>query len=563
MSASPAAACILVLLLVSAPPVRGQKPSQLDVAAADFRNGRLTEAEQILKTILGSHPSDFDALMLIGPVLDSQQRYSEAGNYYEQALSLAPESPQILNNAANHFLAAGDETRARELYQRLIAREPHHANANLQLAQLSLNAGQGAAALAFLDHIQAPDHTAANVRLLTARALGQTGHCREAANLLHALERAAASDPQWTYSLGMTFAQCELYRDAERVLAPLARTQMHDFDVQYNYALAAFRSKDFRVAERAFAAASSERPSDSDARHWLSQTRLNLAGELFHSRGASQALAELDLVPTDERAGDYYLLRAQILDAAGRANEAADSINAALRAAPAREDLYFGAVSFLLKHKLYHESLDLLQQAQRFVPDSRQLQLAQAITLELLNRQVDSQALLVRMQQRWPEWDRPFLLQGILLEIQLKSADALPMLKHAIALGAETPEAYYYEALALTHAAPANLPAADDAIQHALALTSKDPYIYLLAGRISLGRRHYPVAIRNLTKALALQPTLIPAHYGLREAYRATGDPREAAELREIKRIAKGDLEREESPFSAADFLFAVPPPGS
>ena len=146
-----------------------------------------------------------------------------------------------------------------------------------------------------------------------------------------------------------------------------------------------------------------------------------------------------------------------------------------------------------------------------------------------------------------------------MLEIQLKSAEARQTLETAIALGANTPEAYYYQALAITHAAPDDLDAAQNAIAHALALTSKDPYVYLLAGKIALTKKDYSTAIGRLLEATRLQPTLVPAHYALRDAYKAVGeDQKSAAELDEIKRIANDNPADDKNPFSAQDFLFSV-----
>jgi len=221
--------------------------------------------------------------------------------------------------------------------------------------------------------------------------------------------------------------------------------------------------------------------------------------------------------------------------------------------------LYLQATGFLLKHKLYHEALDVLEQASRILPDARELLLAQAVTLELLLRGADARKLLAKMQDRWPEWDRPYLLSGILLEIQLKSAEARQTLETAIALGANTPEAYYYQALAITHASPDDLDGAQSAITHALALTSKDPYVFLLAGKIALAKKDYSTALGHLLEATRLQPTLVPAHYGLRDAYKAQGqEEKSAAELDEIKRIARENPADDENPFSMRDFLFSV-----
>jgi tetratricopeptide (TPR) repeat protein len=221
------------------------------------------------------------------------------------------------------------------------------------------------------------------------------------------------------------------------------------------------------------------------------------------------------------------------------------------------------ATGFLLKHKLYEKALEFLEQASRVVPDNRELLLAQAVTLAIIPRDEDAQRVLAKIQARWPEWDRAYLLNGIILEIQLKSAEARPLLETAIALGANTPEAYYYEALAITHTTPNDLESARNAIARALALTSKDPYIFLLAGKISLDRKEYSAAIQQLGRATGLLPTLIPAHYALHDAYKAIGDEQKsAAELEAIQHIADQNAASDKSPFPLEDFVFGVRPPG-
>src|SRR5436853_306145 len=59
----------------------------------------------------------------------------------------------------------------------------------------------------------------------------------------------------------------------------------------------------------------------------LSATRLDLATVLFHLDGAETALRELDRIPEADRKGDYYLLRAELLDSLGKIPEAADALN--------------------------------------------------------------------------------------------------------------------------------------------------------------------------------------------------------------------------------------------
>jgi tetratricopeptide (TPR) repeat protein len=242
--------------------------------------------------------------------------------------------------------------------------------------------------------------------------------------------------------------------------------------------------------------------------------------------------------------------------------EAAEALNNGIRAAPTRPGLYLQATGFLLKHKLYGDALRLLQQANRILPDNRDLLLAQAVTLAIMPRDEEAQRVLAKIQARWPEWDRPYLLNGIILEIQLKSEEALPLLQTAIALGANTPEAYYYQALAITHTAPEDLERAQNAIARALALTAEDPYVFLLAGKLSLAQKDYSVAIERLRHATQLLPTLIAAHYALHDAYKAIGDQQKSAvELDAIQGIADKNAASDASPFPMEDFVFSVRPP--
>lgn len=401
--------------------------------------------------------------MMKGMQLDSQRRFSEADPYYQQALKLAPKSPQVLNNVGNHYLASGHREQARKFYLEAVEIDPHHTNANLQLAQMCVEDKDGKQALAYLSRVRNSGNPDPDVAVLKGRA--------------------------------------------------------------------------------------------------LALIRLDQAIALFQKQGAQAALLELDQTATEDRNGDYYLLRAQILDSMGKTQDAVDALNRGMRAAPTRSDLYLQAAAFLLKHNMLREALELLQQASRVLPDDRELLLAQAVTFELLRREDDAQRLLDEIQTRWPKWDRAYQLKGILLEIQLKSVEARKALEKAIALGANTPEVYYYEALAITHANPDDVDAAQKAVNHALALTSTDPYAFVLAGKLALAKKDYQQAVHYMLAAKHLQPTLIPAHYGLRDAYKALGEEQKSvAEMEEIKRLAREDQSADQNPFAAETFLFEVRP---
>jgi tetratricopeptide (TPR) repeat protein len=273
-------------------------------------------------------------------------------------------------------------------------------------------------------------------------------------------------------------------------------------------------------------------------------------------------LAKLDNIPVDERSGDYYLLRAQILDSMGKTKEAAESLNRGIRAAPTRSDMYFQAAAFLIKHHQRQEAVGLLADATRRLPDRAELLMARAIVLELLKRSDEALQALAQMQSRWPEWDLPYLINGIILQNELKPAEARQMLDIAIALGTREADAYYYEALAITTATPDNLAEAQKAISQALALNAEDPAIRVLAGKIFLDRKDYNGAVEQLLAAVQLQPSMVRAHYLLRTAYRDLGDTDKAAnELKQIERITKENADPDQLSSSMERLLFGVRPP--
>ena len=189
-----------------------QQPSPdvaLDEAASAFEHGKTAEAEQKVQSVLERHPSDLRALLLAGAILDSEQRYSQAEQYHQRALKIAPGSAQVLNNVANHYLASGERRQARELYLKAVAVDPRHPNANLQLARMSVEDKQGRQALAHLSRVGNPRSTDPVMLELRARALSLTGQCSEASELASRLESQPAGDWRLHFSVIQSFLQTD------------------------------------------------------------------------------------------------------------------------------------------------------------------------------------------------------------------------------------------------------------------------------------------------------------------------------------------------------------------
>ena len=171
---------------------------------------------------------------------------------------------------------------------------------------------------------------------------------------------------------------------------------------------------------------------------------LDLAIAAFHAAGPAEGTRLLDGVPEAARGGDYYLARAEMLDASGNAPEAAAALEQALRASPRRSGLYLQVGSFLLRKGRTGDALRVSDEAMQAFAEEREILLMRAVVLEQADRGGEAAPLLEQMQNRWPEWPAGWLAQGLILARHGRRGEARAALATALALGAQSPEVRHY-----------------------------------------------------------------------------------------------------------------------
>ncbi len=280
-----------------------------------------------------------------------------------------------------------------------------------------------------------------------------------------------------------------------------------------------------------------------------------------HAVSAEAGLALLNQVPEPERNGDYYLARAQMLDAAGQFEQAVNALNQALRSAPKRPALYREAAFFLLKHNRTREASALLDEGAQLLPDVPEILLLQATLLEFEKKTEEAEVKLKKIENRWPEWPDSWLVHGIILETYKRYEEARQMVETAVSLGAEGPEAYFYLAESTMYSAPDQLPAAQKAIEKAEALASEDPWIHAIAGRIALGRKQFEKAAEELQRATELRPHFAQAYYLLAQTHKALGQTAKAeSDLEMVGKIHRDFPNAEADTADLKNSLFQVRP---
>jgi tetratricopeptide (TPR) repeat protein len=258
---------------------------------------------------------------------------------------------------------------------------------------------------------------------------------------------------------------------------------------------------------------------------------LDLAIATFHAAGAKAGLDLIDRLPESARTGDYYLARAQMLEASGKVPEAAVALEQALHAAPERPDLYLQAVALLVKRGQAPEALRIVEEGARTLPQNREILLLKATTLEFAHRADDADRLLSEVQTRWPEWSNVWLAHGMILAAHRHYEEARQALETAVALGASSPETYFFLADCTLRAGRKD--AAEPLIRQALKLSPGDPWIEALAGRIAFERGEYQLAVERERAAIRQRPRFAEAHANLAQAYAALGRKQESDSERE------------------------------
>jgi tetratricopeptide (TPR) repeat protein len=555
------------------------------------RAAKLTDAFQDLNWYVERHPRDPIGLFELAAV-ESLQQKDRSLAHFNRALELDPQmipahlargillrqegktSPALIDlkfvvdRQPDNFrawdqlgeasLAAGRSSEALAAFQKAADLAPQNAEVLWHYGQALMRAGQKDAAEKVLAESRGLGNTEGITPRASSGALGVDSSGQTPANLESLRKLAEANPADWRLKLRLG----EALLSEGNVPAALEVLQEIQASVSGGEApgecgralLQAGQAKAARpFLEKALAAA----PSNAER-------RVDLALAVFRDAGPQAALTELDKAPAEVRSGDYFLLRARLLDALGKSQEAAEALNRGIQSSPTQPDLYLQAALFLVNHNQVPQMLDFLAKADRVVPSNPQLWLTRAVGHAILHQDDQAAAVLTKMESLWPEWYLPYLVHGVILSYRLRGSEAKPLLDTAIALGAHRAMAYYHLAFAIITSDPENIAGAQSAIQEALALNPKDPYIQSLAGKIAYLGKDYPSAVEHLHTALEIWPDMVEAHERLSATYRALGDKdKSVAEMDAVSRIKQEHPGYQTPPFPANDLLFTVETPGS
>jgi tetratricopeptide (TPR) repeat protein len=135
--------------------------------------------------------------------------------------------------------------------------------------------------------------------------------------------------------------------------------------------------------------------------------------------------------------GDVLLLKANLLEAAGRRDEVEKALNQGLHQVSTKPRVVQPAVLLLLRLGRKTEALALLEQAILANPLDADLLLLKAMVLGLMNQFAAAEKTIKEVELSWPEWDRAYLAHGLLLERFARPVEARQKLQIVTTLGSQ------------------------------------------------------------------------------------------------------------------------------
>ncbi len=90
-----------------------------------FHRGEFGLAEQYFRAVIERSPDNVTAWIGLAGAYDNLRRFGLADRAYAQAIRLAGETPQILNNQGYSYMLRGDLVAARARFRKALRREPH------------------------------------------------------------------------------------------------------------------------------------------------------------------------------------------------------------------------------------------------------------------------------------------------------------------------------------------------------------------------------------------------------------------------------------------------------
>ncbi len=416
-------------------------PEAMKRAVAAYEHGRLGEADDLARAILGVRPDYFDALHLIAVINARQRRLDEALASYDRALAVQRDHAGALSNrgATLHELERFDEALAS--YDHALAARPDYAEALFNRGITLQELGRFEEALASYDR-------ALLLRPTYAEALGNRG------NTLHQLKRFDEALASYDRALALRPDHAGAFSNRGNTLHELKRFE--EALASYDRALAlrpdhaeALFNRGMTLHElKRFDEALASYDRDLALRPDHAEALCNRGNVLVDLKRFAEALASYEraLAVRPDYAEALYN-RGMALRELKRPAEALASYECALALRPDHAEAFYNRGVMLRQLKRLDEALASYDQAVALKPDYVDALNNRGVALHELKRFDEALASYDRALALRPDYVPALSNRGVTLHELARLDEALACYDDALALNPTYADGHFNKAL--------------------------------------------------------------------------------------------------------------------
>jgi len=469
--------------------------------------GDPVRAEQLARSFLESHPSDSRMANFLYGFLYSQERRDEALQVLQEKRDRDPSTVANWLLLARHYYVTGDEAKAMEMLNELLARPDVDPMAFEQVGDFYVAIRAFDSAIqAYRDGAAALPARETDLRLKVVEVLSSQGNLDQASDLVEEVLRQDAENPQalalraaLRLRTGAPEALQQAINDFESVLARMPENVVLRYNLGEVYLAAG--NRDRAIVE--FQQALERRPDYLLPRYGLA--RVYLISEDF-PRAVDIAEQILELQPDDQAA---QLIRSYAWVNMGQRRQARESLETMLQETPQAPEATYQLARLSIMERDYRQAERLYQSlADATPPDPRGI-LGLAETRILTGRASEGMELLEEQRDQNPDnlWWK--LAVGVAATRSGDWNTAESSLNEVLAMQPDNADALKH--LAGVYYQTGRIDAARQQFERAAAVSPMDPAVHLYLALIAEREGRFEEAVARYEEVVTLSPDNLAA----------------------------------------------------